>query len=168
MVELTPAVIYGFVQTCLRSGFDGQLETPPFHMDLWEYICKKDRFVAAAAPRSHAKSTAGTITCTLAYTLFRKKKHVLIVSNTEEQAAAFVQEVANILRTNEKIADLFELAKNDKNEVVFDTDAATEIVVRFRDGTRFRVLAKGSNQRMRGMLWNGTRPDLVFCDDLKK
>lgn len=167
MVELTPSIINGFVQSCLRAGFDGQLETPPFHKELWEYICKKDRFVAISAPRGHAKSTAGTITCTLAYTLFRKKKHVLIISNTEEQACTFVQEIANILRTNEKVADLFELYKNDKNEVVFDIDSVSEIVVRFKDGQRFRIIAKGSNQRMRGMLWEGTRPDLVFCDDLE-
>jgi hypothetical protein len=32
--------------------------------------------------------------------------------------------------------------------------------------TKFRIVAKGAEQRLRGMLWDGQRPDLIVVDDL--
>ena len=31
----------------------------------------------------------------------------------------------------------------------------------------FRIVAKGSEQKLRGLLWDGKRPDLIICDDLE-
>lgn len=167
MIQLTKEVIYGFSRSCLVGGFDGSLDTPDFHMEMWDMFCSKDKYVAIAAPRSHAKSTAGTITYGLATILFRHRRHVLVVSNTEEQAAAFLQEMRTIMCDNEHVKTAFGLFTDEKGEVKFEVDSVTELVGRFTDGTRFRILAKGSGQRLRGMLWQGTRPDLILCDDLE-
>lgn len=165
--KLNSQIIHGFVTSCLVNNFDGSLKTPPFHFELWDSFCSPDKFVAIAAPRSHAKSTAGTISYGLANILFKTRKHVLIVSNTEEQASAFLQEMRTILVDNDKIKNLFGLSKDEKGEVKFSTDSVTELCGSFTDGSQFRILAKGSGQRLRGMLWNGTRPDLIICDDLE-
>ena len=143
MIKLTEQVIYGFVKSCLVKNFDGSLETPKFHHELWDLFCSSNKYVAVAAPRSHAKSTAGTISYGLACILFRNRRHVLVVSNTEEQAAAFVQEMRNIIADNEFIKTSFGLVIDDKNEVKFDTDSATEVVGRFTDGEQFRIVANG-------------------------
>jgi predicted phage terminase large subunit-like protein len=31
----------------------------------------------------------------------------------------------------------------------------------------FRILAKGAEQKLRGLNWKGTRPDIVLCDDME-
>lgn len=164
---LNAQTIYGFVNSCLVKGFDGSAKTPDFHLELWDLFCSKNKYVAVAAPRSHAKSTAGTISYGLATILFRARRHVLIVSNTEEQAAAFLQEMRQIMVENDQVKNLFQLTTDDKGEVKFITDASTELVGSFKDGTKFRILAKGSGQRLRGMLWSGTRPDLIIADDVE-
>lgn len=116
---------------------------------------------------THAKSTAGTISYGLASILFQASRHVLIVSNTEDQAAAFVQEIRNTMSDNDFIKRSFDLKLKPNGEVDFLTDSQTEVIGQFNNGNKFRIVAKGSGQRMRGMLWKGTRPDLVICDDLE-
>jgi predicted phage terminase large subunit-like protein len=92
--------------------------------------------------------------------LFREKKHALIVSNTEGQARDFLKNISLEIAENEEIKKLF------KPRFIKDTD--TEIIVALgNDGHKFRLLAKGSNQRVRGLLWAGTRPDLIVCDDME-
>lgn len=46
-------------------------------------------------------------------------------------------------------------------------DAQTEFIVEFEDGHQARVIAKGSEQKVRGINWNTKRPDLILGDDLE-
>ncbi|MGL5077199.1 MAG: hypothetical protein ACRDBG_15425, partial [Waterburya sp.] len=69
---LTKEVIAGFAKTLLSKRFDEATESPDFHYELWEAACAKDQYVAIAAPRNHAKSTAGTLAYGLACLLFRE------------------------------------------------------------------------------------------------
>jgi predicted phage terminase large subunit-like protein len=71
------------------------------------------------------------------------------------------------LTENQDLIDLFGLRKNEKNEVALIKDTETDVIVAFDDGSLFRVVAKGAEQKLRGLLWNGTRPDLVLIDDLE-
>ena len=166
MIELTGDVINGFVGSVLIKRFDDAAGTPQFHKELWDLACSKDKYVAIAAPRGHAKSTAGTLAYTLASVLFRAAKFVVLVSDTESQAAMFLGNIKQELQDNELIADLFGLNKSEKG-VIFEKDTETDVIVSFRDGHRFRIVAKGAEQKLRGMNWNGTRPDLVIGDDLE-
>src|SRR5690606_22145584 len=35
------------------------------------------------------------------------------------------------------------------------------------DGYRFRIMAKGAEQKLRGLKWANQRPDLIVCDDME-
>jgi len=90
-----------------------------------------------------------------------------MVSDTEAQAAMFLGQITQELQENKDIIELFGIKTNEEGLVKFIKDSATDIIVEFTDGTKFRIIAKGSEQKLRGMLWNGARPDLIVCDDLE-
>ena len=136
-------------------------------MELWDLACSDNQFVAVAAPRGHAKSTAGTLAYGLAELLFRESKFCIIVSDTESQAAMFLGAMKSELMENESLIELFGIQRNEKNLVQFVKDTETDVIVRLTDGHQFRVMAKGAEQKLRGMLWDGKRPDLVLVDDLE-
>ena len=39
--------------------------------------------------------------------------------------------------------------------------------MQMKDGHKFRIMALGSEQKVRGLLWDGKRPDLVVSDDME-
>lgn len=157
---LSGTVIEGFVNTVLVSGFDKPTKTPEFHRELWDLCCSKDPLVAVASPRGHAKSTAVTHSYTLAAALFRQHQFILIVSDTEAQAIEFLGDIKKELESNEHLRELFGVT-----ELVKNTEA--NLVCMHDDGYVFRIVAKGSEQKVRGLKWNGKRPDLIVCDDLE-
>ena len=166
-MRLTKEIVEGFVGSILAKRFDDAKETPAFHRELWELACSESQFVAVAAPRGHAKSTAGTLAYGLAELLFRSSRYCLIVSDTESQAAMFVSSMKQEISENESLIDLFDIARNEKGQVDFIKDTETDFIVRFNDGKIFRVMGKGAEQKLRGLLWDGIRPDLVLVDDLE-
>jgi len=166
-MKVTSQVVEGFVKSVLCQGFDGATETPQFHRELWELLCSSNKFVAAAAPRGHAKTTAGTEAWGLSRLLFRESRYCLIVSDTEGQAEEFLTSFRNLLQTNDTLHELFGIKKNAKGEVTFIRDNNVDIIVEMEDGYTFRVRAKGAGSSLRGMKWNGTRPDLILCDDME-
>lgn len=164
---LTSDVISGFVGSVLGSRFDGRTESASFHKECWELCTSKERFVAIAAPRGHAKSSAVTLGYGLATLLFRERKFMLLVSDTESQAAGFLNLFKAELQENQDLIELFDLKKNEKGFVQFLKDTETDFIVEMNDGHKFRVIAKGSEQKLRGLLWNGSRPDIIMCDDIE-
>jgi predicted phage terminase large subunit-like protein len=166
-MKVSADVVAGLVGSVLAKRFDESVASPDFHRELWDLACSPNQYVAVAAPRGHAKSTAGTISYGLAMVLFREAKHVLVVSDTEAQAAAFVGAMKAELQENKDLIDLFGIKKDDKGEARFIKDSETEVIVEMDDGHKFRIIAKGAEQKLRGLLWNGTRPDLVLIDDLE-
>lgn len=164
---LTAELIEGFVNGLLAQGFDGRAETPEFHRELWSLCASKHRFVAIAAPRGFAKSTAVTHCYTLAALLFRDRSFAVIVSDTETQAILFLQDIKKELQDNEQLIDLFGVKRDKDGKVKFIKESETDIIVEMTDGHRFRVMAKGSEQKVRGLKWKNKRPDLIVCDDLE-
>lgn len=160
MQRLTAELIYGFSNTFLHKNFDAPKETPDFHIELWRYVTLPNKYVAIAAPRGHAKSTAITHAFVLALVLFRERKYVLLVSDTEEQAVEFLGDIKRELIENEELIELFKI-----DRILRDTES--NLIVRFKGGDQFRILAKGSNQKVRGRKWRGTRPDAIIGDDLE-
>lgn len=92
---------------------------------------------------------------------------MLLVSDTELQAALFLGSFKQALQENKDLIDLFDLKLNEKGQVQFVKDTENDIIVEFNDGHRFRIIAKGSEQKLRGLLWNGSRPDIIMCDDME-
>ena len=164
---LTGDVVEGFVGSILSSRFDGRAASPPFHKELWNLCCGPDRFVAMAAPRGHAKSTAVTLGYGLATLLFKERKFMLLVSDTEAQAALFLGTFKQELQDNQELIDLFGLKRNEKGLVQFIKDTETDIIVECAGGHKFRIIAKGAEQKLRGLIWNGSRPDIIMIDDFE-
>lgn len=159
-MRLTAALIEGFTGSVLASKFDNPAPIPDFHREWWEICCSDNPCVAIAAPRGHAKSTAITHCFTLASVLFRDRSFVILVSYTEGQAVEFLRDIKKELMENEELMTLFRIKGIKK-------DTETDIIVEMEDGHEFRIMAKGSEQRVRGLKWNYRRPDLIVCDDIE-
>lgn len=166
-MKLTSEIIAGFVGGVLSSRFDGQAASPDFHKECWDLCCSEEKFVAIAAPRGHAKSTAVTLGYGLATLLFRQRKFMLLVSDTESQASLFLGTFKQELQENNELIELFGIKRNEKGLVQFVKDSETDIIVECNDGHRFRIIAKGAEQKLRGLIWNGSRPDIIMCDDME-
>ena len=159
-MELTSELIEGFTGSVLASRFDNPAPIPEFHKEMWAMCCLPDRKVGIAAPRGHAKSTAVTLSYALALALFRIRDHILIVSDTEGQASQFIGDLAVELAENEVLHENF-------GKITFEKDNATELIAVMRDGYRFRIIAKGSEQKVRGIKWRNKRPNAILGDDLE-
>ena len=150
----------GFVNSVLRKNFDKPAETPLFHKEMWELVTSNSKQVAIAAPRYHAKSTAVTHAYTLASVLFRESRYVLIVSDTVTQAVQFLGDIKKELLDNDDLRSLFSISS-------FPKDTEDDLIVEMEDGYTFRIQAKGSEQKLRGLKWANLRPDLVIGDDME-
>ena len=105
MQGLDADTIHGFSSGLLLKNFDNPKDTPDFHHELWELVCSESPRVAVAAPRGHAKSTAVTLVFILACVLFRIKKHVLLISDTESQSVDFLGDIKKELIENEDLRE---------------------------------------------------------------
>jgi predicted phage terminase large subunit-like protein len=157
---LTADVIKGFSTSMLQKTFDSPVQSPDCHYEWWQQFCDPHPLVAIAAPRGHAKTTALSHTYTLAAVLFRERQYVLIVSDTIAQAVQFLGDIKRELLENEEIKKLFKV-----KELVKETE--DDMICLCEDGHMFRISAKGSEQKVRGLKWNNKRPDLIVCDDLE-
>jgi predicted phage terminase large subunit-like protein len=157
---LTARLIEAFAINYLYKGFDEPKPTPQFHRDGWELYASDTPQACVIAPRGHAKSSALTHVFILASVLFRDESYVILVSTNEELAIEHLGDITRELIENEELINDFEIKG-------FITNSKTEIIVEFKDGHQFRILARGSGQKMRGRKWRGMRPGLIVCDDLE-
>jgi hypothetical protein len=158
--KLTAKLIEGFAMIYLRSGFDDPKPTPQFHREAWALYSSEVEKACTIAPRGHAKSSALTHVYTLATVLFRVESYVIVISTNEELAIEHLGDITRELVENEDLIRNFQI-------VGFETQSKTEIIVNFADGEQFRILARGSGQKLRGRKWRGRRPGLIVCDDLE-
>ena len=162
MSKLNADVMEGFVNSVLRKNFDRPAPTPQFHKEIWDLVTSNSKQVAIAAPRYHAKSTAVTHAYTLASVLFRESRYVLIVSDTVSQAIQFLGDIKKELLDNEDLRSLFSI-----KDGPFPKDTEDDLIVEMDDGYTFRIQAKGSEQKLRGLKWANLRPDLIIGDDME-
>ena len=150
--------------------------SPPFHTDLvrlWRQLVMKNknprdpkglaamltakgRRLAIAAPRGHAKSTIMSLQNVLHAALYGYKGYILLVSDTEAQAAGFLEAIKAELEFNEDILRDF---GPQKGRVWKHTSAVLQSGV--------RIDAVGSGQSLRGRKNGARRPDLIILDDIE-
>lgn len=160
-VALSAELIEAFVQNYLAHKYDNPKPTPQFHREMWEDCCNEEYpYCLEIAPRGHAKSTAITEAYGMAALLFRLRDFAVIISNTVAQSVEFLGDFKQELQENEQLRQDFGILK-------LVRDREDDIIVKFRDGYKFRVVAKGSEQKVRGLKWNKRRPNLVIFDDLE-
>ena len=133
---LTEDTVEGFTWGYLAANYDNPQPVPPFHTEMWKLCCSDEQKVAIAAPRKHAKSTAITHAFIMTAVLTRVKSFVLLVSNTEAQAAEFLISIKTELETNERL-------KKDWGVKRLLKDTETNIICELKDGHKFRIQAKG-------------------------
>lgn len=160
-LKLTAELIEAFALTYLSHKYDSRKPTPQFHREMWADCANEDApNVVEAAPRGHAKSTAITEAYGLAAMLFRQRDFVVIISNTVGQSVEFLRDLKAELTENDDLIRDFKIHK-----LVKDTE--DDIIVQMSDGHKFRIVARGSEQKIRGLKWNKRRPNLVLGDDLE-
>ncbi len=159
-VRLTAELIEAFAGTFLSHRYDNPAPTPDFHRAAWEMYASDYPQVECIAPREHAKSTALTFDYILAEALFKSSDYIILVSSTEDLAAEQLSNISEELRTNEDLIREFGVKG-------FESDTKNDIIVKMDDGHRFRILCRGSEQRIRGRMWKGKRPNLIVCDDME-
>lgn len=158
--KLNATVIEVFVETFLKKHFNDESPIPDCHREWWQMCTSGHKYVAIAAPRGHAKSTAITFSYGLGCLLFRERKFIIIISDTYDQACLFLGNYKREIAENDELRKLFGIKQ-------FIKETESDIIVEFEDGYRCRVMAKGAEQKMRGLNWDGTRPDLIIGDDLE-
>lgn len=159
-VQLTADLIESFAGTFISPRYDNRAATPQMHREAWALYSSNEPQVMCIAPREHAKSTALTTVYILAEVLFRNSDYVMLVGSTEEFAAEQLGNVSDELRSNHDLIDYFGVRG-------FEMDSRTDIIVTMNDGHKFRILCRGAEQRIRGRLWKGKRPNLLVGDDLE-
>lgn len=159
-VQLSADLIEAFAGMYLSPRYDEPRPTPPFHREAWELYSSPVRMAMVIAPRNHAKSTGLTFDYILAETCFRISDYVILVGSTEEAAVEQLGNIVEELQENEDLRRDFKIKD-------FKRASSSDVIIECHDGYRFRILARGAEQRIRGRLWKGKRPNLMVCDDME-
>lgn len=160
MPKLTAELIESFAGMYLSPRYDDLKPTPPFHRAAWALYASDAPQCEVVAPRDHAKSSALTFDYGLAEVCFRTSDYVIIIGSTEDMAAEQLSNIREELAENEPLRQDFSIKE-------FEQDSKTDIIVRCTDGHRFRILARGAEQKIRGKMWKGKRPNLILGDDME-
>ena len=159
-VTLTADLIEAFAGMYLSPRYDDARPTPQFHREAWALYASDEKSAGVIAPRDHAKSTGLTFDYILAEVCFRNSDYVILIGSTEDKASEQLSNISEELHENKPLREDFGIAS-------FESDQKTEIIVVCSDGHRFRILARGAEQKIRGAMWKGKRPNLIVCDDME-
>ncbi len=155
-VALSADLIESFAGTFISPRYDSPKPTPQFHREAWGLYSSDYPACMVIAPRDHAKSTALTTDYVLAEVLFRASDYVILIGSTEEGAVEQLGNITEELMENDDLRATFKFKK-------FIRASGPDIIGEMVDGHRFRIIAKGAEQRIRGRLWKGKRPNLLVC-----
>lgn len=160
MKQITAEHVEAFAGVYLAHRYDQPQPTPEFHRECWARYCSSHPACATAAPRNHAKSTGLTHDFALACVCLRVEDYIIVVGASEEMAVEHLQDMVAELEENEELRTKWAIKG-------FVKKTSADIIVECVDGHQFRILARGSEQKIRGRKWRGKRPGLILCDDLE-
>lgn len=138
-----------------------------FHHELCDMLDAVTRgevqsHIGWAVPRQHAKTAYLTNGFNCHQVVFRHRKYIVVISETNEMAGDFIGWTKLQLKFNRKLIDDF-------GELLFEQASRNELDNKFEfvttSGTK--VEAKGTGTQMRGLRYLNTRPDLFLLDDLE-
>jgi predicted phage terminase large subunit-like protein len=159
------------------DGFDVTRveEAPTFHVEITDIMNvvsteQVNAKIAAAAPRSHAKSTYLSKAFPVHEIVYRNRRYTIIISETPAVSKANMEWIRNQLKYNAKLREDFGPLLSPKDQANI-TDNSEAFIAWHPDGDSRKqialVEAASTGQALRGRNWNGTRPDLIVCDDLE-
>jgi predicted phage terminase large subunit-like protein len=158
--ELATAIT-GFAQKYMRHFMVDQqtgavISPAEFHAELYT-ILLTEQLAAVAAPREHAKSTCVSVIFVLYCICYKLRRFIVLISNTQPQAALQLAAVKEELESNVELRADFGNLVGDKKWDVNDCRTTTGIT----------LAARGAGQSLRGLRFRIYRPDLVICDDME-
>lgn len=114
--------------------------------------------LAIAAPRGNSKSSVISAILPIWCAAYKKKKFIIIISDTAGQAEDFLTDIKLELDTNEKLRrDFPELCERGPiwrvNEII--------------TGNGVKMMVLGTGSKIRGRKFGVDRPDLILMDDLE-
>lgn len=131
----------------------------------WYEILHGTKDIALACPREHAKSTIFVLIYVLFCILYLRRKFIVIISDTKDQAETLLGGVVEELETNKRIINDFgKIAgyvppKAEEKEKWTTSDIVTTSGV--------KVIARGWKAKLRGLKKRSERPDLIILDDVE-
>jgi predicted phage terminase large subunit-like protein len=135
----------------------GELIPPAeFHKEIYRLLLT-EQFIAVAAPREHAKSTVVSVFWPLYCICYKKRRFIVLISDTQPQAALQLAAIKEELESNDALRKDFGDLVGDKKWDVNDC----------RTSTGISIVARGAGQSLRGLRYRMWRPDLVVLDDLE-
>lgn len=161
------ATIYGYYRDYSLLWFYNyfphhcRLKIPTFHVRIVG-AAQDSRFLAVAAPRESAKSTILLFLKPTHDIIFKRKRFILIVSNTFKKAAMALDTIKKELTENQALI-------RDFRGITISKDAEGDSEFTHADGFSTKVLCKGVDQigSVRGVKFGAWRPDLVIGDDME-
>jgi predicted phage terminase large subunit-like protein len=160
LIKLDASTIEAFSECFLLDHYDERVPTPEVHRLWWTMVTSENKYVAIAAPRGHAKSTALNHCYGLAASLFERHPFQLKVCKTYDLACEKLDQAKMELTENAKLRHEFRLKK-------FIRERENDFIAEMTDGYRFRMVAIGMNQAIRGRSFGTMRPTLIQCDDME-
>ena len=127
-----------------------------FHLEWQELSQLKDDCAFVAAPREHAKSTFFTFGVPLHDLCYSTKKFILIISDTNDQATGFTLPIRLELEDNPRI-------RHDFGDIAGSVWQRGDFTTVKGD----RVLARGHDEKVRGVKNRQHRPDRAIVDDFE-
>jgi predicted phage terminase large subunit-like protein len=149
---------------------------PDFHHEICDIMNvvstqELNKRVAVAAPRSHAKSSFLSKAFPIHEIVYRKRKYIIVISETPTVSSANLEWIKMQLQSNEKLRRDFGALLHVKQQMNPKDNSsefiAWEDVGEGKQKLLTLVQAASSGQALRGRNWNGHRPDLIVCDDLE-
>lgn len=150
-------------------------EAAQLHLDLCEIMDevsteKRNAKTAVAIARGHGKSTWLSKGFPLRETVFRKRKYLIIISETPSVSGPNLEWIANQLKHNKKLREDFGPLLSEKQQENIRDNSQEFVAWEQRGDSRHaltKVEAASTGQALRGRNWEGNRPDLIICDDLE-
>ena len=165
VLDLISDTIKGFADNPLIWGkvyfrHHFRIKSPAFHYKIIDYALKF-RYLGIAAPRESSKSTLVSFLYATHQICFRKRRFIIVVSNTYSKAAETLSNIKKEFRDN--------LALRKDYPITITRDSEGDSIFRWGDGFETRVLCKGAEQigSVRGEKFGAYRPDLIIGDDIE-
>lgn len=120
--------------------------------------------IVIAAPRGTGKTTISNLLYPAKKILFRDKRFIVPISNTNTQATMQSENLKQELLSNSLIRKLFGNVRSDES-------FSKEMWVAYGGGEDGElgtaIMPRGMGQQIRGFNWRGFRPDLIIGDDIE-
>ncbi|MDP4549837.1 hypothetical protein Q9251_02970 [Alkalihalobacillus macyae] len=158
----------------IEGGVENAAE---FHKEICGYIdhvsnVEKNAKLCVVAPRAHAKSSYLSKGNPLREICFRKRKFIIMISETPSIAKANLEWISGQLKANKKLQEDFGILlshKQNKNPKDNSEEFITWQDMGEDEPKKLLTYCKSfsTNQAIRGQSWNGARPDMICCDDIE-